>query len=91
MSFFLSLLSELQRGILGTWLSLDDVSRLDSACCCRKRQLWLDTLYSVTYDYLHSQFRRVRSLFIQSDSYYSHQLQIYWFMRWVALRSVRIT
>jgi hypothetical protein len=45
----------------------------------------------VTYDYVHSQFRRVRLLFNRSDSYYSHQLQIYWFMRWVALRSVRIT
>jgi hypothetical protein len=91
MSFFLSLRSELQRSLLGTWLALPEVAAIDSACCCGERQQWMDTLYCQVYSYIHNSFRHVRRHPPSYDIPDSDLPELETFMRWIVLRSVRNT
>jgi hypothetical protein len=92
MSILLILLPELQRSILTAWLDLEDVSRLDSACCCKERQQWMSVLYSPTYDYVYFQFQSVRKCSSHRNTHilYKHE-NVDAYVHWVALRSVRLT
>jgi hypothetical protein len=91
MSFLFSLPNELNHVVLVDWLNLEDVRNIDSACCTSERAKWLEAVYRPVYNYNHPQFPYLHQPEPSYDGLDPNLPQLVAYMRWIELRSVRIT